>query len=355
MTAELARACAGELAGLADKILQKIPDTKDWGTLRRFLTDTAKMLRSGNIAAGLAAFQRLLPFVEKAFYHVDRYVKVSDTYQLTETLTEHFLVDEESRNHIEKFLNETKSKMAALKESIEDFGMRLDEALASVIKDQIEISFMTAISFAFQMNRISAQIQYCEYRLQQARGMIDDLDTHVAGKSLVANILQYLCFLGSVVFSATGNLPAGAACLATATASRRSAQGLDGYRQQLKVIDREHQDLQSELSEWHLRFRAEQRNFLLLCGVRYAIIFLIVLTLAFLLLGKAANYLFYAVVTLYLVVKSEQTNGMRYYAGLGVAILAVMMEIQQCHGLVVFNVGAAVFSTFQFLGFLEII
>ena len=198
MTAELARACAGELAGLADKILEKIPETKDWSTLRRFLTDTANMLRNGNIAAGMAAFQRLLPFVEKAFYHVDRYVKVSDTYQLTETLTEHFLVDEESRNHIEKFLNETKSKMAALKESIEDFGMRLDEALALVLKDQIEISFMTAISFAFQMNRISAQIQYCEYRLLQARKMIDDLDTHVAGKSLLANIFQYICFLGSV-------------------------------------------------------------------------------------------------------------------------------------------------------------
>ena len=130
---------------------------------------------------------------------------------------------------------------------------------------------------------------------------------------------------------------------------------MDSYRQQLKAIDREHRDLQAELSEWHLKFRAEQRNFLLLCGVKYALIFLIILTLAFLLLGKAANYLFYAVVTLYLVVKSEQTNSLRYYAGLGVAILAAAMEIQKCHGLVVFNVGAAIFSTFQFLGFLEII
>lgn len=198
MAAELARVCAGELAGLADKILEKIPETKDWSTLRRFLTDTAKMLRNGNIAAGFAAFQRLLPFVEKAFYHVDRYVKVSDTYQITETLTEHFLVDDEARLHIEKFLNKTKTKMAELKENIETFALQLDEALDRVIKEEITISFMTAVSFAFQMNRIAALVQTCEERLQRARQMIDDLDTHVAGKSLLANLLQYLCFLASL-------------------------------------------------------------------------------------------------------------------------------------------------------------
>lgn len=194
--------CVGELAGLAEKLLDKIPDKSEWSGLRGFLQNTIRLLRRGDVmsgaAAGAAAMHRVLPYVERAFSHVDKYVKVSDTYHLTETISEHFLVDDESRANIEKFLNQTKIQMVTVKESIEAFGVELDVLLEAVIQDGKQVTFITAIKLAFQMNRTSAKIQGCEERLQRARHMLDDLDTHVAGKSFLASLLSYACFLGSV-------------------------------------------------------------------------------------------------------------------------------------------------------------
>ena len=161
MATVLARQCAGELAGLAEKMLDRIPDQAEWKGVRKFLNDTVRLLRRGDVMAGVAAFQRVLPYVEKALYHVDRYVKVSDTYQLTETLNEHFLVDDESRANIEKFLSETKVKMAEVQVVIETFGAELDQLLEDVIKNGTQITFVTACKLAFQMNRIAAQVNLC--------------------------------------------------------------------------------------------------------------------------------------------------------------------------------------------------
>jgi hypothetical protein len=127
------------------------------------------------------------------------------------------------------------------------------------------------------------------------------------------------------------------------------------YRSRLAHIDREHAELQSEMTEWHFRFRAEQRNFLLLAGVKYALIFLLGLAVCFFILGKAAKFLFFAAFFMFIAIKAEQTNNARYFAVLGVAIIAMVMEYQQHHGLIAFNTGATIFITIQFLGFLEII
>ena len=134
-----------------------------------------------------------------------------------------------------------------------------------------------------------------------------------------------------------------------------SPQNLSQYRSRLAEIDRQHQDLQTQLTEWRFRFRAEQRNFLLLVGIKYAFLLLVLLGVAFVILGKAANFLFFAVVFVYLVVKSEETNHFRYYAALGVGVLAMLVEWQKATGLLFFNTGAAVFLICKFLGFLEII
>ncbi len=36
-----------------------------------------RLLREGNVASGMRAFQRILPYVEKSLSQVDRYVHVS--------------------------------------------------------------------------------------------------------------------------------------------------------------------------------------------------------------------------------------------------------------------------------------
>ena len=198
MAVHLAKQCAEELASLAEKLLEKVPDQEEWHTVRRFLQDTVRLLRRGDVLAGMSAFQRILPYVEKALNNVDRYVKVTDAFHLTETLTEHFLVDDETKANIEKFLAQTKLKLIALKVDIETFSMELDEILAGVMKGAEAIGFYMAVKLAFQMNRIAGQICNCEDRLKRARRMIDDLDTHVAGKSIVATLMSYVFFLGSI-------------------------------------------------------------------------------------------------------------------------------------------------------------
>lgn len=355
MAVHIAKQCAEELAGLAEKVLEKVPEAEEWSQVRHFLKDTTKLLRRGDLFAGMSAFQRVLPYVEKAVQNVDRCVKISDAYQLTETLTEHFLVDDETRRHIQDFLEKTRLKVDILKADIETFSAQMDEMLHGITQGKTSIGFYEAVKLAFQMNRMSAQIATCEERLKRARRMIDDLDTHVAGKNLLANIVYYVAFMGSILLSASGNLPAGAACLATATASKKSAQSLVEYRQQLSQIDRDHQELESELSEWHFRLRAEQRNFLLLAGLKYFVLLLVLLAACFLILGKAANFLFFALITIFIVAKAEETNRARYYVALALAVCAMVMEFQKYSGLVAFNTGSTIFLSVQFLGFLEII
>ena len=87
-----------------------------------------------------------------------------------------------------------------------------------------------------------------------------------------------------------------------------SLQGLDEYRSKLAQVHREHSNLQSSLNEWRYRFRAEQRNLLLLVGMKYAAVLFLLLAGSFVVLGKAANFLFFALVVLYFVIRSEETN-----------------------------------------------
>lgn len=88
-------------------------------------------------------------------------------------------------------------------------------------------------------------------------------------------------------------------------------QGLSEYRSKLAQINREHGNLQASLNEWRFRFRAEQRNFLLLVGLKYACVLVLLLVASFVVLGKAANFLFFALVVLYFVIRSEETNKVR--------------------------------------------
>ena len=196
--AHAAKQCAEELARLAETLLGKVPDDREWGSVRRFLNDTCKLLRRGDFKAGLRAFYRLLPYIQHAFSQVDKYAKVVDTYEVTETIREHFLVDGAARDHVEKVMAEIKTKMSTLRENIEVFGQQLDELLEGIITHGRHVGLWTSVKLAFQMNRISAMISTCEDGLRRARVMVDQLDTHVAGKSLLASLLAYVAFIGSV-------------------------------------------------------------------------------------------------------------------------------------------------------------
>ena len=91
-----------------------------------------------------------------------------------------------------------KTKMATLKESIEVFGQELDTLLEAILSKGQHVGLWTSVKLAFSMNRISALVCTCEAGLQRVRGMLDQLDTHVAGKGLLASLLAYVAFIGSV-------------------------------------------------------------------------------------------------------------------------------------------------------------
>jgi len=355
MAKYLLQSCAQDLACLADKLHDKIPKGEEWNELRGFLRETGNLLRSKDFNSGFAAIQRVLPYVEKAFSQVDKYLRVTDSYQITETLSQHFLVSEESKIQLEKYLTQTKTKMAELKTAIELFGSELDELLRGAMKNEIKVGFFMAIELSFKMNRITALIQACDERLSAARKMIDDLDTHVASKGLIATAISYLCFILSALISSTGNLPAGATLFAVASVSRKSSHSLNEYRKQLSVINVDHIELQSELKEWHFKFQAEQRNFLLICGLKYVLLTLIMLAATFYILGKAANFVFFSIIFIFLATKAETTKHMRYYLALTLAAIAMIMELQHHPGFIIFNVSSAIVVGTQILGFMQII
>ncbi len=62
----------------------------------------------------------------------------------------------------------------------------------------IHVGFWTTVRLAFEMNRITSLIQTCEDRLRGVRAMLDDLDTHVAGKSFLAHLVTFLSVIASI-------------------------------------------------------------------------------------------------------------------------------------------------------------
>ena len=65
--------------------------------------------------------------------------------------------------------------------------------------------------------------------------------------------------------------------------------------------------------------------------------------------------MFFAMVTIYYVVRSEETNKPTYYIGLGLGLIAAFMEIQKYKALIWFNTGSGLFLICQLLGFLEMV
>ena len=185
---------AGSLADMADHVIGQVPDTDDWEVIRHFLRNVTGLLRNGDIRAGFRAFMRIIPYVQRCLCSVEKVANVTNTYEITETVSQHFLVDESAREQLEKVMKVVKEKMKLLQTKVEDFAMRLDKLLEDVILDGQSISILTSLKLAFQMNRIAALVHICEDNLHKAREMLDSLDTHVAGKSFLASLFSTLAF-----------------------------------------------------------------------------------------------------------------------------------------------------------------
>ena len=59
---------AGQLAGVSDTVLEKVPENDEWLTIRHFLKNTSRLLRKGDIAAGIKGFGQILPYVQVAMF-----------------------------------------------------------------------------------------------------------------------------------------------------------------------------------------------------------------------------------------------------------------------------------------------
>ena len=188
---------ASELADLSEHVMEKIPVGEDWQALRHFLRDITSALRRGNVRAGARAFYKVLPYVQRIVSGVEKCTNIKCSYDVTETISQHFLVDESARKHLEKLMSEIKKKAAEVKVKVEAFADKMDTLLDDVIGNGREVGTLQLCRLAFQMNRINSMIDSCEKRLADARCMLDALDNHVATKSLLATIF-------SLVFLAVG-------------------------------------------------------------------------------------------------------------------------------------------------------
>ena len=63
-------------------------------------------------------------------------MQVSDIYNISESLSRHFLVEEAAREHLEKCLRHIKAKMGQLRHKLVEFGTKLDDILERVIKER---------------------------------------------------------------------------------------------------------------------------------------------------------------------------------------------------------------------------
>lgn len=186
---------AGQLAEAAEHVMNQIPEKTEWEPLRHFCRNVCGLLRNGDIRAGFRAFIRIMPYVQRALFSVEKLASVEDTYEITQTIQEHFLVDETAKEQLEKVMKIVKIKMKLLRQKVEDLAKKLDKLLEDVVLEGAEISLYVTLTLAFQMNRISSLVHACDDNLHKAREMLDSLDTHVAGKSFLASLFSAAAFL----------------------------------------------------------------------------------------------------------------------------------------------------------------
>ena len=60
---------AGQLAGVSESLLEKVPEDDEWLTIRHFLKNTSRLLRRGDVAAGIKGFGQILPYVQVIIIH----------------------------------------------------------------------------------------------------------------------------------------------------------------------------------------------------------------------------------------------------------------------------------------------
>ena len=80
-------------------------------------------------------------------------INIDSTYKVTETITQHFLVDDDARNEIEEYMAMVKKKVQQVKSRVEIFADKLDEILDDVIVNGGEFTVMASVKIAFEMNR----------------------------------------------------------------------------------------------------------------------------------------------------------------------------------------------------------
>ena len=60
---------------------------------------------------------------------MEKYTNLTNTYKITQTITQHFLVDDTARSELVEFMKDTRAKIVSVGASVEDLGRRIDELL----------------------------------------------------------------------------------------------------------------------------------------------------------------------------------------------------------------------------------
>ena len=78
---------------------------------------------------------------------------MNNSYQVTETITQHFLVDDSAREEITVFMTKVKAKVHSVKTKVKRFASRIDELLDDVLSHGREVGAVEVVKLAVEMNR----------------------------------------------------------------------------------------------------------------------------------------------------------------------------------------------------------
>ncbi len=208
-TVDWARQWAEQLGDIADHVMKQIPESEEWNAPRHFLKNINRLLKQGDMRAGMRVTMRVLPYIQRAISSIEKYHNVHDTYGITESIARHFLVEDSAKETIESQMQIAKIQLDTLGKDIQDLSRCLDLLLDDTFLEGKGVSLFATLKLAFRINRITASIRSCEDLLNHIRDLLDALDTHVAGKSFLAKLTSLICLLfgiGQIFFYSLFNM-----------------------------------------------------------------------------------------------------------------------------------------------------
>ena len=199
MAAHWATQWADQLADVADAIIQTLPNGRESDGIRHFLSKTSSILRNRDVKSGFQAILRLLPYIQRALFNTKGLSKIRWSMNtLTESISRQLLVSDQHRRKLEISMKAIKRKMIELQTKMNELITILDTILENVMHKGQSLSWWEGAKLSFQINRVTALTDTCDYKLSVAKRQLDELTKDVNFKRYTAKALLYICVLAGM-------------------------------------------------------------------------------------------------------------------------------------------------------------